>query len=878
MRDPVSQLRFKRILMRASSMPLLLMGVLSVLLVWQVSSLLNAFRWVEHSDSVIAQANHVDKLLLDMQTAKRGYLLVGDPIFLQPYDAAKVQIGPAIQQLSNLVVDNPSQVSHVAGLASIITTWEQNAQYVIDQRRRNGRITKTELSSEYQGFKLVQSMDEQYSQFLTDEQTLRLRRNGAARQTATEVVVVCLLAALLGGTFLAISSRRHLEELAQDYGDAIETTRKQTKEGMRLANYNKLLLESTGEGLYGIDTAGNCTFINPAGAAMLGISPDDALGKNMHQLIHSRRTDGSNYPPEDCPIFQSVTASTSCRVEDEVFWKPDGTPIPVEYAAFPIIEAETTQGAVVTFNDITERKQAESDLLRAKNSAEAASRTKSQFLANMSHELRTPMNAIIGYSEMLQDEARSAGNQRTLADLQRINGAGRHLLSLINDILDLSKIEAGKMDLYLEDFNIADVVADVAGTVAPLIEKNNDTLALVCPPDIGTMHADLTKIRQSLFNLLSNSAKFTQNGQIILDVKRDEDFIVFSVIDTGIGMTGDQISGLFEAFAQADSSTTRKYGGTGLGLAITRRFCRMMGGDATVQSIDGAGSTFTLRIPVFVQEKKILDDEVQLPLIYEETPIVPDGDVVLAIDDDPAARDLMRRFLVKEGFHPEVAGSGEEGLRLARLLQPIVITLDVMMPGMDGWSVLQTLKADAATADIPVIMLSMVDDKNMGFALGATGYLTKPVDRSRLAALLSRVREDSPHMSSRVLLIEDDEVTREMMRSILTTEDWKVDEASNGLEAIERLKETLPDVILLDLMMPEMDGFEFAHTLQLSSEWRRIPVIVLTAKDLTESDRMRLNGYVEKIVQKGAWDRESLLGEIRQLLTDRKKQPKVIRS
>jgi PAS domain S-box-containing protein len=641
-------------------------------------------------------------------------------------------------------------------------------------------------------------------------------------------------------------------------------------ERIKLANYNKLLLESTGDGVYGIDTLGNCTFINPAGAAILGVRPEDVLGKNMHELIHSRYSDGSDYPVEECPIFKAGKAEESCRVEDEVFWKADGTSIPVEYAAFPIVEGGVTQGAVVTFADITERKLAEAELIRAKSSAEAASRTKSQFLANMSHELRTPMNAIIGYSEMLQDEAKAASNARTLKDLEKISGAGRHLLSLINDILDLSKIEAGKMDLYLEDFDIRAIVTDVEGTIRPLIAKNNDKLIVNCDPDIGIMHADLTKIRQSLFNLLSNAAKFTKDGEITLDVRREESMVVFAIRDNGIGMTDEQTSGLFEAFAQADSSTTRKYGGTGLGLAITRRFCRMMGGDAIVESVAGVGSTFTLYVPAFVKEKRDDDDD-SLRTVYEETPVLVEGDTVLVIDDDPTARDLMRRFLIKERFRPEVAGSGEEGIRLARLLQPVVITLDVMMPGIDGWSVLQTLKGDVETADIPVIMLSMVDDKNMGFALGATGYLTKPVDRNRLSKLLNNIREDRSISSNQVLLVEDDEVTREMMQGMLQMDGWDVRVASNGLEALDRLRDSLPDVILLDLMMPEMDGFEFAHQLQVSPEWRRIPVVVLTAKDLTEGDRMRLNGYVEKIVQKGSWDREALLGELRNILSDRRK-------
>ena len=375
------------------------------------------------------------------------------------------------------------------------------------------------------------------------------------------------------------------------------------------------------------------------------------------------------------------------------------------------------------------------------------------------------------------------------------------------------------------------------------------------------MYADLTKVRQSLFNLLSNAAKFTENGEVTLEVRRDGGDRLFIVRDTGIGMTPEQIGGLFEAFSQADASTTRKYGGTGLGLAITRRFCQMMGGDATVESAPGQGSAFTLCLPAVVREAKAAAGQAPTIAYSEAPPMTGAGDLVLVIDDDPAARDLMRRFLSKEGFGIQTAGSGEEGLRLARSLHPVAITLDVMMPGMDGWAVLQQLKADAETQDIPVIMLTMVDDKNIGFALGATDYLTKPIDRSRLAAVLERYccGEDG----CGVLLVEDDEASREMMRALLTREGWNVTEAANGRAALEQMEGARPDLILLDLMMPEMDGFEFAQRLRERPEWHTVPVIVLTAKDITDADRLRLNGYVEKIVQKGAWDHDALLREVR---------------
>src|SRR5262245_8503717 len=497
---------------------------------------------------------------------------------------------------------------------------------------------------------------------------------------------------------------------------------------------------------------------------------------------------------------------------------------------------------------------------------ELASRYQSACLANMSHELRTPPNAIIGYSEMLQEEAEDLGQEDFTPDLQKIQFAGKHLLALINDILDLSKIEAGRMDLYLETFDLPSMVQEAVSTIQPLVEKNRNTLTVHCADNLGTIQADLTKVRQSLFNLLSNACKFTEQGTITLAVSRETvdgaAWVTLGVTDTGIGMTPEQMGRLFQAFAQADASTTRQYGGTGLGLTITRHFCRMMGGDITVESALGQGSTFTIRLPAEVVDHKAT----AVPRV-EDLPasaVLEGAPTVLIIDDDPTELDLLQRLLRSEGLRSVTAASGAEGLRLARELRPAAITLDVMMPGMDGWAVLTALKADPNVADIPVIMLTIVDDKNMGYALGAADYLTKPIDWDRLAALLQKYR--CAHPPCTVLVVEDDIDTRDMLRRMLTREGWAVTEATNGRVALEQVAASQPELILLDLMMPEMDGFAFIETLRQQDAWRSIPVVVVTAKDLTLEDRRRLNGYVERILQKGAYSREELLREIHNLV------------
>ena len=530
---------------------------------------------------------------------------------------------------------------------------------------------------------------------------------------------------------------------------------------------------------------------------------------------------------------------------------------------------------VLAMEDVTERRRAEGEVAKAKEAAETANRTKSLFLANMSHELRTPLNAILGFSEMLQEEAVERNLMDFNTDLQKISTSGKNLLGLINDILDLSKIEAGKMEMHLEFFDVCALINEVASTIEMQIEKNGNTLEIQCiPPEIGYMRADLSKVRQGLFNLVSNAAKFTHGGQIRIDAERQVmdggEWILFRVSDTGIGLSSEQSARLFQSFTQADASTTRKFGGTGLGLALTRRFCQMMGGDVTVHSVVGEGSVFTIKLPATVSEgaELIEDDEPQPALDVsapnDTEPLPAVGTCVLIIDDDPLQRDLMKRYLRKEGFTVCTASGGAQGLLLARQLRPAAITLDVIMPEMDGWIVLSALKEDPALSDIPVVMLTMVDDPQHGFTLGSSDYATKPVDRRRLSRMLKKYTCPSPPCP--VLVVDDDVSTRALTRAMLEKEGWAVSEAENGIEALRSMEHERPSLIFLDLSMPQMDGFEFAAEVRRHPEWRSIPIVVVTAEDLTSDDRKRLNGNVDSIVRKNGDTRESLLAQVRDLL------------
>ncbi|RKZ65423.1 MAG: hypothetical protein DRQ48_11635, partial [Gammaproteobacteria bacterium] len=480
------------------------------------------------------------------------------------------------------------------------------------------------------------------------------------------------------------------------------------------------------------------------------------------------------------------------------------------------------------------------ELTASRNMAEHANQTKSAFLANMSHELRTPMNAILGYSEMLIEEAEDLEQEDFIPDLKKIHQAGTHLLALINDILDLSKIESGKMEAFAENIDLDVLIDEVSATVHPLLEKNKNSLAIERGAELGMAYQDVTKLRQTLFNLLSNAAKFTHEGTVTLNVNPSEQagvsWLEFAVSDTGIGIAEDKIEHVFEEFSQADDSTTRNYGGTGLGLAISKRFCNLLGGDLTLHSKLGEGSTFTIRIPTTLPgtepqtssaESSQESSDIDLASVGEIAP----GSTILVIDDDPEAGEIIQRYLMKDNFNVVIATSGDQGLRLAHEIHPAAITLDVMMPGMDGWSVLQALKADPELHKIPVIMLSMIDDRKRGYSLGAVDYLTKPVDRDLLHKTLSRYY--CPDGNCPVLLVEDDVKTREIMARTLEKNGWKVSEANNGQEALDMMADVQPQLILLDLMMPVMDGFGFLAEMRARPEWQDIPVIVITAKDLS---------------------------------------------
>jgi signal transduction histidine kinase/CheY-like chemotaxis protein len=507
-------------------------------------------------------------------------------------------------------------------------------------------------------------------------------------------------------------------------------------------------------------------------------------------------------------------------------------------------------------------RQRTQELEEANRQLELASRHKSEFLANMSHELRTPMNAIIGFTRLVMRRGKDILPARDHDNLGKILISADHLLTLINDILDLSKVEAGRMEVHSSSFALEPLIDLCLRTVEPLLRSERLRLVKDIEPGLSPLFTDQDKLKQIVVNLLSNAVKFTEEGTITVSARQRDGLVAIAVSDTGIGVPADKLGLIFEEFRQVDSSTTRRYSGTGLGLSISRHLARLLGGDITVQSAVGVGSTFTASIALRYQDVRPAVAGTTAPV--SAVPAVPPGAdrIVLAIDDDPNVIYLLQENLAEAGYRVVGAAGGEEGQQRARELRPMAITLDILMPHKDGWQTLHELKADAATRDIPVIVLSIVDNKDLGYRLGAFDYLLKPFDREAILGTLAHI----PPQQGRLLVVDDDPQVIDLVRQLLEGEPYEIATATDGQEALEAIAEKRPDVILLDLLMPRMDGFGVIDQLQQDPQSRHIPVIVLTAKALTATERATLDQTVRTVIQKRGLDRETLLLELQGLL------------
>ncbi len=539
---------------------------------------------------------------------------------------------------------------------------------------------------------------------------------------------------------------------------------------------------------------------------------------------------------------------------------------------------------IILREEIANRKLAEESLIIARDQAEAAARAKSEFLANMSHEIRTPLNAILGFGEILHYECSKMDREDLLKDLSSIDSAGRHLLSLINDILDISRIQADKMELHIEEVSIRELVQGAMDTVRFQATKNNNELDVnfIAPlPEV--IFTDLVRAKQILINLIGNACKFTHEGRVEVSVSQIEvmgkSSILFKISDNGIGIEPDQIESLFKEFVQADSSTTRKYGGTGLGLPISRRLCELMGGEINVASEPGKGSVFTIILPT-ENSPKIEDpkkkqtefpfgsgsEDSGLALDENRVPNLDCRDVIIAFEDDPVAQDLMRRLMELEGLHVEIVDNIETGKRLIKRLSPIAVTLELHGNKMNGWNILKGLREDPDFDEIPIVVLSELDDVDLAKKMGADSYFKKPVDWDKLFRFLKPYRslDKNPH----ILIVEDDRASRETLRRILNMEGWSVLEAPNGTVALEMINKKKPDLILLDFVLPEINGCDLITKIRSLEGMLEVPTLILSGKDLTESEKRNLQNKVAGTLKKGAYTKSELLAMIGRLLKD----------
>lgn len=617
------------------------------------------------------------------------------------------------------------------------------------------------------------------------------------------------------------------------------------------------LVEATSAIVWTTDSKGSFEPPQASWTAFTGQGPTDLRGVGWLDAVH----------PEDREATASAwsEALAHCglyEIEHRIR-RRDGEWRHMHARAVPVLRSDNSVREWVGIHtDITARKQAEADLALAKAAAEEANRAKSDFIARMSHELRTPLSAVIGYSEMLEEDVATLGTDAAAADLRKITDNARHLLGLINSILDMSKVEAGRMEVYAEEFDVAELVRSVADTVGALVAKNRNELEVRLEGELGSMCSDVVKVRQSLLNLLSNAAKFTEGGRISLAARReagpDGDRLLFQVSDTGIGMTAEQLEKLFAPFVQADNSMTRRFGGTGLGLAITKAFAEMLGGQVSVESRAGRGSAFTLSLPA------ALPQPAPEPEAAPEPAAGPAGrrNTILVVDDEKAIRELLERFLRREGYEVAVAADGRTGLEMARRLRPDAVILDVMMPRMDGWSVLSALKSSPELEHIPVVMITVSREKGLSLSLGAADHLPKPVDWGRLKEVLKR--HQRPPGVGRALLLDEDPDARRAVRQALEAEGWSVAEVTEGGELCESLKAAAPQLVLLSLQAPGVEGPAFLKDLHRAAGAAAPTVIALSSEEVDPGERRRIEPHVLELIE--SEEPERLAAELREVL------------
>jgi PAS domain S-box-containing protein len=788
-------------------------------------------KWVEHTQDVLTRLEHVDSLLAGLETGMRGYVISGEPSFLEQSRSSQRKITGELAQLASLTADNHSQQQRLKEIAPLVTAKFIHVNSAIEARANQGYVPAARLVISQTGRQLMDEVRTLLGEMQQEEQLLLTKRLEQQRLSSAKTRAISIsLTALLCGLLLVL------------FGFVVRYTSDRTRSESKLREseerYRIMVASVKDLAIFMLDPDGNVATWNLGAEHINGYLAGEIIGRHMSCF----------YPEEDVqsgkPDQELTTALKNGHVDDEG-WRirKDGSRFWAQLIITPLMDENgTLRGFSKVVRDITERKQAQdaigqlnSDLetaneeLQLRNrEVERATQLKSQFLASMSHELRTPLNAIVGFSDLLDEKVAGDLNEKQSRFVGHIKTGSRHLLQLINDILDLSKIESGPMDLRPEDFYVGDVLPEVLSSIRPLamikrIEVTQEIEGLLA------VSADRLRFKQILYNLLSNGIKFTpEHGKLRIEGFSDGTFSRIIVSDTGIGIQPEDQKLVFEEFRQAGESTSGLKEGTGLGLAITRRLVQQHGGQLWLESEPGKGSRFSFTLPKSISHPG-------MPVVSATSGVSEDRarGRILVVDDDSVSRELLSNYLGIEGYTVITASNNIDALEIARRQQPDAITLDILMPNGHGFSTLFELRNALETSHIPVVIISISDQKNLGMALGAAEYLVKPVQKHQLLAAISQHVKRKEGDSVNILIVDDDLQTLDLVSQYLTLAGYYPIVASSGFQALNLLSEQRVDAIVLDLLMPEMDGFEVLQKLKSSPQLKSIPVFVATSKDLT---------------------------------------------
>jgi signal transduction histidine kinase/DNA-binding response OmpR family regulator len=814
-----------------AGLALMLLGMIQVVM---------AERRLAEADALTQTAERLESALVGVQNGYRGFAITGGDDDLQLYNDALASLSGRLEAYVAALAPfdatatraeaTRDRVARLLAESSAIIAARRSAGFEGARVRIAGRNAKT----------LMLGLGEEFDAAQRNASELRRRVAWSGLSPATVAIGGGFLLILIGGPLLAYRAyrqRRRSETAGQLFSDVMA----RAPVGIAIVDVDSRIVDA-----------------NAAFRTLLhmgqGVSRFDELPAPYSAAVKPA-LDGAlsgfraSFKSQPAVPIEMTGGDATVHLQATLF------PVEVPHASGSI-----RRGAAMLVADVSRQRAWETELETARDAAETANRAKSAFLANMSHELRTPLTAVLGYCELLEEEMADAGQEALIDDLKKVELNARHLLGLINDVLDLSKIEAEKLEISPREIDVSAFVDEVRTSVAGLLVAKDNRFGVRLDPAVVSLYTDDFRLRQILLNLIGNAAKFTERGEIVLTVAREphDQRVTFTISDTGIGMSEDQLAGLFKRFQQADQSTTRRFGGTGLGLALTKALTELLGGTISVRSRLGEGTSVTVALPSAVtlepQDAPVVEGAVRSPASGGI------GIRILVVDDDSGAREHLFRVLSREGFTVETCADGADVVEKAAEFAPAAVLLDVLMPHMNGWEVLKRLRADARTADIPVIMQTLLDAENVAYALGANGYLRKPFRRSSILHALSGIGTTG---APSAMLIDDDAEARQRIGRMLRRDGWIVHEHADGQAALDALATERPDVVLVDLVMPVMDGHAFIQAVRRDDEWRDLPIVVLTAEDMADVRVEGLAGMTADIIQKGSMPLAELIARLR---------------